>query len=167
MSKIHLIVGNVGAGKSTYASILAQQERAHIFTIDDWMGNLFWMDAPEEETYQWALERTVRIEKQILKETQSIVSLGVHVILDMGFFSKEQRRRVIEAFDPEPNEILVHYLDVDQETRWQRVEKRNLEKTGTYRFEVPREIFDFCETIFEPLTSEELPQDVELIEIQP
>ncbi len=37
-----------------------------------------------------------------------------------------------------------------------RVEKRNLGHSETYQFEVPKEIFEFCETIFEPLDEEEL-----------
>ncbi|WP_159104313.1 hypothetical protein [Sneathiella glossodoripedis] len=36
-----------------------------------------------------------------------------------------------------------------------RVEKRNLGESDTYQFEVPKEIFEFCETIFEPLDDEE------------
>ncbi len=66
MAKAYLIVGNVGAGKSTYAGKLAAEENAEIFTNDEWMTTLFMMEMPDPPEYEWALERTRRTERQIL-----------------------------------------------------------------------------------------------------
>ena len=44
MSTVYLICGNTGAGKSTYSSLLAQQESAILFSIDPWMQNLYSAD---------------------------------------------------------------------------------------------------------------------------
>ncbi len=156
MQKIYLIVGNVGAGKSTYAANLALQKQAHIFTVDEWMKTLFWMEAPDGDTYEWALERVVRIEKQILSETVKLARLGMSIILDLGFFSSDQRTRVHSMLLDAEMPVEVLYLDVDKEERWRRVQHRNSEQGETFQFNVSREVFEFCETIFEPMDDAEL-----------
>ncbi|WP_020591361.1 AAA family ATPase [Kiloniella laminariae] len=151
MAQVFLVVGNTGAGKSTYAAKLAQQEKAHIFAVDVWMKNLFLMDMPDPPSYEWALERTRRIEVQQLVETLGLLEKGLSVILDIGFFARAQRQRVRGFLCENGHEPRVHYLDVDKDTRWQRVQERNKGESDTYQFEVSREVFEFCETIFEPL----------------
>lgn len=151
MAKIFLVVGNTGAGKSTFSAVLSAQEKAHTFAVDDWMASLFLMDAPDPSTYEWALERTQRIETQMLSESVKLIKNHVNVILDIGFFSKSQRKRVQSFFENKHIETITYYLDVEKETRWFRVNKRNTKPSETYRFHVSEEIFEFCETIFEPL----------------
>jgi len=155
MAKIHFIVGNTGSGKSTFSAVLAAQEKAHIFSVDEWMVNLFWMDAPDPPSYDWAIERTQRIEIQMLAESVKLVKNNVNVILDIGFFAKSQRSRVQEFFKSKNIETVTYFLDVDKDTRWFRVNKRNTEVTDTFQFHVSEEIFEFCETIFEPLDAVE------------
>ena len=53
-------------------------------------------------------------------------------------------------------QIKFHYLPISAEARWERVEKRNNEKGETFSLHVNREMFDFCEGIFEEPTEEEL-----------
>ncbi|WP_162906874.1 AAA family ATPase [Algihabitans albus] len=156
MTTVSLIVGNTGAGKSTYAAKLSHAQDAHVFAVDEWMKTLFLADQPNPPSYEWALERVERIEVQILRESLRLLERRVNVILDLGFFQKVQRMRVLDFFSRQGQTAVVHYLDVDKETRWQRVNHRNTRQTETYQFEVSREIFEFCETIFEPLDGGEL-----------
>jgi len=158
MPKVILIVGNVGSGKSTLAAQLSKQEGAHIFCVDSWMKNLFLMDMPNPPSYLWALERTERIEVQMLEETLKLLNQGISIILDIGFFSKKQRDQVKSFLLRHGHSPQIYYLDVDIDTRWQRVRERNLGSIETFKFEVTKETFDFCETIFEPLDSDELKQ---------
>jgi len=154
-AKVFLIVGNTGAGKSTHAAQWAKREHAHIFSVDEWMKSLFMQDMPDPPSYAWALERTERTESQMLSESIKLLKLKVNIILDIGFFSIKQRKRVREFFLHHGVDPIVHYLDVDKETRWQRVNHRNTEQSETYQFDVSRDVFEFCETIFEPLTEDE------------
>jgi hypothetical protein len=52
--------------------------------------------------------------------------------------------------------VKLHYLDVDVETRRARVRRRNVERAGTYAFEVSDAMFDVMERWFEPPTDDEL-----------
>jgi predicted kinase len=47
MAQLHLIVGPVGSGKSTYALRLADAHVAARFNLDEWMARLFRPDRPE------------------------------------------------------------------------------------------------------------------------
>ncbi len=150
-----LIIGNTGAGKSTFAKKLAKEKNAHIFNVDEWMRTLFLMDMPDPPEYLWALERTQRIERQMLLEAAQLLKNNINVIFDIGFFAKEQRDRVKGELARGGFSYDCYYLDIDKETRWQRVQERNTQKSETFQFEVSEDIFEFCETIFEPLVGDE------------
>jgi len=47
MSKIHLVFGSQGAGKSTYAKKLAEKVKGVYLSIDEWMQELYGADAPK------------------------------------------------------------------------------------------------------------------------
>jgi len=155
MAKAFLLVGNTGAGKSTFAAKLATRENAHVFAGDEWMKTLFMMDQPDPMTYQWALERTQRIETQILNETKKILARDINVILDIGFFAKSQRKRVQKVLQKSARAIVIHFFDIDKATRWKRIEERNIKETETYQFHVSKTTFDYCDTLFEPLDRHE------------
>lgn len=156
MAKIYLLVGNTGAGKSTFSKELSKTHHAYILNNDEWFKTLFFKDMPSESVYEWSLERTERIESQMLKESLKLLAYDLSVILDIGFFKKAQRDRVKNFFTDRGIEVVTHYLDVSSEMRWNRIQKRNTQKAETFEFEVSREIFEFCETLFEPLVDEEL-----------
>lgn len=156
MTDVILVAGNVGAGKSTYAARLARQRRAHVFAVDAWMRTLFFADMPDPPSHDWALARTQRIDAQILDETRGLAHLGVPVILDLGFFGRAHRAGVRETLGGWGLSSVVHSLDVPKNERWRSVSARNAERGETFRFEVRRDTFGFCETIFYPLDEDEL-----------
>ncbi len=82
------------------------------------------------------------------------------MILDIGFFARSQRERVQDFLRDHGVGFEIHFLDMDKATRWDRVDHRNQARTETFPFEVSREIFEFCETIFEPLDDDELAKAV-------
>ena len=151
---VHLIVGNVGAGKSTYAAKLAETEGAHILANDPWFRELYGPDAPAVDGYRWTLERTQRIERVILDEARHLDRLGLDTILDLGFFEKSQRDRVRANLSPLV--VRTHVLEVDAAERWRRVEARNEACGATFAMHVDRKTFDFCETLYEPPEGDEL-----------
>ena len=52
--------------------------------------------------------------------------------------------------------VQLHFIDVDVEERWRRVENRNAEKGETFRLAVTRPMFDFIETIWQPPDADEM-----------
>ncbi len=156
MQKVFLILGSTGAGKTTYARKLAKECSAQVFSIDEWMKILFWMDAPDGGDIKWALERVRRCETQIWLIAKRLLDSGQSVILDLGFSKKDQRDRFKSLINSSGHQPELHFLDIDVEIRRKRVQERNLAKTETFEFEVDDQTFTWMESYFERPTSEEL-----------
>ena len=156
MSKIILISGLVGAGKSTYARKLASEIGALRFSIDEWMMTLFSADFPEELNFKWSMERIYRIEEQMWSLVPQLMTLNRPVILDLGLLQREHRQKFYNWAKDSNFQIETHVIEAAKELRWQRVTKRNNEKGETYSLEVNKEMFDFCEDLYEYPDKEEL-----------
>src|SRR5262249_51960037 len=64
-ARVHMVVGPVGAGKSTFALGLARDARAVRFNLDQWMTELFGPDRPVEGRVAWYVERAARCFERI------------------------------------------------------------------------------------------------------
>lgn len=156
MAKINLICGPVGAGKTTLAKKLSEREKAICFSIDEWMTTLFTPDLKKDMDYDWAMERIGRMESLIWSHVRQLMTQGVSVILDLGLLQKDHRRKFYNLAKAEGYDLCLHWVDVAREERWSRIEGRNAEKGATYAMEVSREMFDFCEGLFERPSEDEL-----------
>ena len=150
-----MICGPVGAGKTTFGRKLAAERKAAFFCLDEWMATLFMMDAPTPITLEWALPRTQRCEQQIWRVAQQFIALGTDVMLELGFFTREQRARMRELARADGLTIQTHVLDVPREVRRERVRRRN-QGSATYTVEVDDAMFDWAEGYYEPLDGDEL-----------
>ena len=150
-----IIAGPTGAGKTTIARQVAARSGV-VFSIDEWMSNLYWMDCPAKNDFPWAIERVRRCEQQIGSVAAQITKLHLlNVVLDLGFTTREQRSAWMERARAA---CAVPQLDVVNppiDLRWQRVCERNASANGTYSFVVTREMFDAMEAMWEPVTPEE------------
>lgn len=153
---IHLIVGNTGAGKTSYCKQLKEKSKAIVFSIDQWNNILFMPDKTDKDGLEWFLERITRAESMIKNLILQLENTSTDSILDLGF-SKFEHREAFRKFAAQHNiETQLHYLDVDKDLRWKRVQKRNVEKGETYEFHVSKENFDFMEIWFEIPNENEL-----------
>ena len=153
---LHLIVGNTGSGKTTYANELKGKTKGVLFSIDTWNKTLFLADKTPTDGLEWFLERIERSEKIIMNLVQQLELANTDSILDLGL-SKYAHREKFRQFAAANNfKIKLHFLDISKETRWQRVQQRNTEKGATFEFEVTQENFNFMQNWFEPPSKEEL-----------
>lgn len=155
---VHVICGSTGAGKSTYSIQLSHRLGAVRFSIDEWMSALFWMDTPRPLQPAWSLQRVERCFVQIWNVASQVALRGIPCVLDTGCGEEKGRQRVYRLATEAGLSAQLHWLDVPAEERWRRVEARNAEKGVTHHlpFDVTREMFDFCETMWEPPTDEEM-----------
>jgi predicted kinase len=157
MPTVHLICGSTGAGKTTYAKALADRVRGVRFSIDEWMANLFLADRPEPLILAWAVERTARCEKQMWSAADQLLARGTDVVYDVGLSKREHRDRFRIRAGQVGAESKLHYLDIDIETRRERVRRRNEEMRGeTSLFVVTDPMFDWMERWFEAPDDDEL-----------
>ena len=156
MTRLVLVCGPTGVGKTTYSLSLAKEIDAIRFSIDPWMQTLFSKDMTTLD-YSWMMERVSRCYEQIWQISEQILAINGSVILDLGFTTKAQR----DIFSNRARELdinpEIHYLDAPKDTRKQRIDKRNTEKDpSVYAFEVTDMMFNFMEPKFEAPDQEEL-----------
>jgi predicted kinase len=153
---IHLIVGNTGSGKTTYANELKRRVNGIIFSIDQWNKALFLPDKKPEDGLDWFLERIERAEHIIIDLVHQLENSKTHIILDLGLSKFEHREKFRKFAKANNYELQTHFLDIPKATRLSRILIRNEEKGATFEFEVTQENFDFMEMWFEKPTENEM-----------
>ena len=152
---IHLIVGNTGAGKTTYSQELKRKTNGIIFSIDTWNNTLFIPDKTENDGLDWFLERIERSESLIQKLCIQLSESGIDAILDLGLSKFDHREKFRKFALENKTPVLLHFLDIPKNIRRARILKRNIEQGTTFEFEVSEANFEFMESWFEkPLDSE-------------
>ncbi len=120
MAKIIAICGKICSGKSYYARQLKEKENAVILSTDEVTFDL--IENEQGEFYNIFAER---VNQYLRKKAAEIASMGCNVILDWGFWTKEERKELTDYFHCRGIEVEWHYIDVEQD-RWERlIEERN------------------------------------------
>lgn len=113
-------------------------------------GNLFGPDQPPQLDSAWMMKRVNRCERQMWAIARYAADLGTPVIVDCGLTRVEHRFKWAELARLAQLPIRLHFLDVQADDRWRRLQRRDRVRGATYRLEVTREMFDFIEAIWEP-----------------
>ena len=120
MAKIILICGKICSGKTTYAKNIMEKNKAVLLSVDEITLTLFGQHLGNR--HEEIAEKT---EKYLYKKSVEIISLGINVIFDWGFWRKSQRKYAAEYFGNLGINIEWHYIDVDNEIWEKYVQKRN------------------------------------------
>ena len=142
---LNVIFGPCGAGKTTYAHTFAKHERAVAFILDDWMAAMYGPDMPEPIQYEWMIARVGRCEVQIWS-----------VILDIGLMRQTARARVRGIAEATGLPLQFHFVDAPTEVRRARVQERNVIRGKSFAIDVPPDMFDFIEGVYEAPDAAEL-----------
>lgn len=120
MSKVILICGKICSGKSTYANKLRTEERAVLLSCDEITLALF--DGNIGEKHDEMVERT---QNYFFSKSVEIVETGINVILDWGFWMKEERDFARDFYQKRNIECEFHYIHISDEIWITRINKRN------------------------------------------
>lgn len=155
-ANVYITCGLTGAGKSTYSEQLRQDVNGVRMSIDDWMANLFFMDRDPTSDFEWFQARVRRCCAQMRDTADQIIASGKPVVFDCGFTNIEERQIFYAWADAMGYSTSLHFLDVPESIRWDRVENRNTEKGEAFALEVTREMFDFMNRIWQAPTEAEM-----------
>ena len=115
---LYLIVGLPGAGKTTKARQLEVESPALRFTPDEWMKALFGRNVPAERD---------ALEGRLIWIALRALQLHTNVVLDFGFWSKDERSSLRWIARQIGAKGQVIYLPIDRETQRKRVQMRFVE----------------------------------------
>ena len=138
MSKVYLICGKICCGKTTYAKKLYKDNHAILLSVDEIMLSLF-DQCCGEKLHQ---EYEKRIKNYLFDKSLEIIEKGFDVILDWGFWTKEERNATKTFYKSRNIDCELHYIEIDEEAWEYRLNKRNNEilenKTKAYYLEYNR-----------------------------
>ncbi len=146
-ARLFLTCGLPGAGKTTLATQLAAGRSAVRLTKDEWLwalGSTPW-DEPIRE----------KVELELWRLAQEILSLGVSVVLDFGLWARIERDEMRSAARDLGVGVELHYLDVPADELWRRIEARNSEPPWAI-YPIRRADFDGWLRVFEAPDAAEL-----------
>jgi uncharacterized glyoxalase superfamily protein PhnB/predicted kinase len=153
--RVHLILGPVGAGKSTFARRLARERRALRLSLDEWMAALFSPDRPEVGRREWYVERRARCTEQILAVAKAAGNAASDVVLELGLLRRDERERCYTWIETAAFALTIYVLDAAREVRRERVALRNVTQGETFSMLVPPEFFELASDLWQSLEAAE------------
>ncbi len=142
-----LLCGLPGAGKTAAARRTEAQVPAVRLCPDEWLADLG-IDLFDQTT-------RVRLEAVFWRLAQDLLRVGTSVVLESGFWRREDRDEKRQAAHALGATVELVYLDVPFDERWRRIERRNAGSLeGTVRIE--RDQLAGYDQLFEPPDDDEL-----------
>ena len=113
---VYLIVGLPGAGKTSHAKALEVSASALRLTPDEWQIALFGEQNPPD--------KRDLVEGKLIQLGMRVAELGIDVVLDFGFWSKDERSALRWIASTVGARSQVVYLPIDDEEQRKRVAHR-------------------------------------------
>ncbi|MFI9554861.1 AAA family ATPase [Nonomuraea endophytica] len=120
-ARLIVLCGLPGSGKTTLARRLAAESPGVRLCPDEWLAKLG-IDLFDESARE-------RLEAVLREHAYELLSLGQTVILEFGFWAREERDEVRLRARAVGAAVELRYLDVPLDELWRRLEVRN--GTGT------------------------------------
>lgn len=151
MATLFLICGLPGSGKTTLAKQLELSRSALRLCPDEWIGSLL-----ADVTDRVELDRLrTPVESVQWEVAKRVLTLGIDVILENGFWSRDERASYRSQAEALGARVELVYLNVNRDELWARLAKRNANlQPGT--FVVSEYQLDLWLSWFQPPTADEL-----------
>ena len=146
MKNLFLLCGKPGAGKTTLANFLAQNYGFIHFSADDFMLRLFG-EIEDRNLFNKKLNAC----KELIYELCFKLLNNNDVVLDFGFWTKEERQHIRSTFSK--YNVFTIYIKLSDDEIFNRIEKRNSNLKENEYF-MDKETFNFLSSKFEEPNNE-------------
>ncbi len=147
---VYLLCGFIGAGKTTFARKLEERTGAVRITKDEWLIRLIGND-PTVDGYEDYDSKICGLSRDVAFQ---LVEKGIDVIIDEGFWAKEQRALLRRRIEEIGAEEVLYYLDTPIETIRERVGRRSANPTKD-SFRISSAMLDNYLIYWQPPSEEE------------
>src|SRR5438045_956184 len=125
MATAHLISGLPGSGKTTYSRALRSDLNSVHFPLDYWLITAFGAYSIESVGHEEHVRRVLACRELIWQSATPLLARGVDVILDDGFFFRNNRKQHIDMANELGAQARIHYVNAPWHVIRSRIEKRN------------------------------------------
>ena len=151
-----LMVGLPGAGKTTAARQLEQETGAIRSPPEEWPLFLFGDDFHDPQEHDLHGGRHDRVEALMWSLGKQLLARGVSVILDFGFWAKEQREEKFREAQALGAGFEIRYVHAPLDELCRRLEQRSQEGRGDVFTTITREDMEAWSALFQPPDEQEL-----------
>lgn len=153
MAKVILICGKICSGKSTYAEQIRKKYNAVLLSVDEIMLSLFGQYVGDKHD-----EYCERLQNYLYDKSLELIESGIDVILDWGFWQRNEREYAKRFYAERNIECEFHYINICDETWRERLKKRNgkVEAGEVSAYYVDDNLAAKFGAMFEPLANEEI-----------
>lgn len=125
MKIVHLMCGLPCSGKTTFAHKLAEERSALYLGLDELLITLYGQYPIDQVGHEEHVQRVIRCRRALWKIAMHALRVGMEVILDDGFFLKENRQRYASLSAAAHASSRLYYFDIPHPILFQRLEDRN------------------------------------------
>ncbi len=153
MAKVILICGKICCGKSTYAEIMRKKHNAAVLSVDEIMLAIFGQYVGEKHN-----EYCENLQKYLFGKSLELIETGVNVILDWGFWQKDERDYAKSFYQAHNIHCEFHYINISDKIWQERLNKRNgeVEKGILSAYYVDENLAKKFDSLFETPTEDEI-----------
>lgn len=147
---VYVMYGFIGAGKTTFAKELEEKSGAVRITKDEWLIRLIGND-PTIDGFEEYDSKICGLSRDVASQ---LVEKGIDVIIDEGFWAKEQRVELRRRIDAIGAKEVLYYVDTPIETIRERILGRNFNLTED-SFKISRVMLDNYLRYWQPPSEDE------------
>jgi len=147
MSKVYIMHGFIGSGKTSFAKRLEEETGAKRFTPDKVIAERYGTDLSMQEIR----ESNLKVKAEIWNDVKSLIKSNQDIILDYGLWKKEQRVSLINEVKQLGAEPIMYEIICDKSLMKTRALKRNSSGNN----QISEELYDTYFQRFEPMSEDE------------
>src|SRR4051812_24822784 len=135
MAVTHLVSGLPCSGKTTYAAALKSDRNCVLFSLDRWLITAFGRYSIAAVGHEEHIRRVLACRELIWDSASEFLRRAVDVILDDGFFLRENRVRYVQLSHTAGASATIHYMATSIDDIRARLAERNA-RLPPFNFEI-------------------------------